>query len=53
MKIAVTFTDQEPQYGQVIGEETYIIPVDDAFIPIKVKERIDRGIMPKITIVKN
>ena len=36
MKIAITFTDQNPDGGAVIGKETYIVPVDEKYIPVKV-----------------
>ena len=33
MKIAIAFTDQNPDGGAVIGKETYIVPVDEKYIP--------------------
>ena len=34
MNIAITFTDQNPDGGAVIGKETYIVPVDEKYIPV-------------------
>ena len=36
MKIAITFTDQNPDGGAVIGKETYIVPVDEKYVPVRV-----------------
>ena len=55
MKIAITFIDQNPDGGAVIGKETYIVPVDEKYIPVKVinelKAPFCRAV--EITIVKN
>lgn len=55
MKIAITFTDQNPDGGAVIGKETYIISVDEKYVPLKVINELKtpscRAI--EITIVKN
>lgn len=55
MKIAITFTDQNPDGGAVIGKETYIVPVDEKYVPLKVINELKtpscRAI--EITIVKN
>lgn len=54
MNIAITFTDQNPDGGAVIGKETYIVPVDEKYIPVKVinelKAPFCRAV--EITIVK-
>ena len=36
MKIAITFTDQNPDGCAVIGKETYIVPVDEKYVPVRV-----------------
>ena len=55
MKIAMTFTDKNPYGGAVIGKETYIVPVDEKYIPTRVIEELKlsscRAV--EITIVKN
>ena len=55
MKIAITFTDQNPDGGVVIDNETYIVPVDEKYIPVRVinelKVSFCRAV--EITIVKN
>lgn len=55
MNIAITFTDQNPDGGAVIGKETYIVPVDEKYIPIKVVNEIKASSCRavEITIVKN
>ena len=42
MKIAITFTDQNPDGGAVIGKETYIVPVDEKYVPLKVLRQKNR-----------
>lgn len=55
MKIAITFTDQNPDGGAVIGKETYIVPLDEKYVPLKVINELKtlscRAV--EITIVKN
>ena len=55
MKIAITFIDQNPDGGAVIGKETYVVPVDEKYIPVRVindlKASFCRAV--EITIVKN
>lgn len=55
MKIAITFTDQNPDGGAVIGKETYIVPVDEKYIPLRVLNELKnpscRAV--EITIIKN
>ena len=55
MKIAITFTDQNLDGGAVIGKETYIVPVDEKYVPVRVinglKKPFCRAV--EITIVKN
>ena len=55
MKIAITFTDQNPAGGAVLGNETYIVPVDEKYVQLKVINELKtlscRAI--EITIVKN
>ena len=55
MKIAITFTDQNPDGGAVIGKETYIVPVDEKYIPVKVINELKASSCRavEITIVKN
>ena len=55
MKIAITFTDQNPDGGAVIGKETYIVPVDEKYIPVKVINELKASFCRavEITIVKN
>ena len=55
MKIAITFADQNPDGGAVIGNETYIILVDEKYIPIKVINELKTSSCRavEITIVKN
>lgn len=55
MKIAITFTDQNPDGGAVIDKETYIVPVDDKYIPLKVINELKTSYCRavEITIVKN
>ena len=55
MKIAITFIDQNPDGGAVIGKETYIVPVDEKYIPIKVINELKTSSCRavEITIVKN
>lgn len=55
MKIAITFTDQNPDGGAVIGKETYIVPVDEKYIPVKVINELKASCCRavEITIVKN
>ena len=54
MKIAITFIDQNPDVG-AIGKETYIVPVDDKYIPVKVINELKASFCRavEITIVKN
>ena len=55
MKIAITFTDQNPDGGAVIGKETYIVPLYEKYVPLKVINELKslscRAV--EITIVKN
>jgi len=55
MKLAFTLTDQSPEDGRVIGKETYIVPIDEKYVPAKVLNEIKgdfcRAI--EITIVRN
>lgn len=55
MKIAITFTDQNPDGGAVIGKETYVVSVDEKYIPAKVINELKvpycRAV--EITVVKN
>lgn len=55
MKIAITISDQNPDGGAVIGKETYIVPVDEKYVPTRVLNELKnpycRAI--EITIVKN
>ena len=55
MNIAITFTDQNPDGGAVIGKENYIVTVDEKYIPVKVINELKslscRAV--EITIVKN
>lgn len=55
MNIAITFTDQNPDGGAVIGKETYIVPVDERYIPIKVVNELKASFCRavEITIEKN
>ena len=55
MKIAITFIDQNPDGGAVIGKETYIVPVDEKYIPVKVINELKASFCRavEITIVKN
>ena len=54
MKIAITFTYQNPDGGAVIGKEIYIVTVDEKYVPLKVinefKTSFCRAV--EITIVK-
>ena len=54
MKIAITFTDQNPD-GGAIGKETYIVPLDDKYVPLKVINELKTSSCRavEITIVKN
>lgn len=55
MEIAIIFTDQNPDGGAVIGKETYIVPVDDKYVPSKVINELKTSFCRavEITIVKN
>ena len=55
MKIAITFTDQNPDGGVVIGKETYIVPVDEKYISVRVINELKASFCRavEITIVKN
>ena len=55
MKIAITLTDQNPDGGAVIGKETYIVPVDEKYIPVKIINELKASFCRavEITIVKN
>lgn len=55
MKIAITFTDQNPDGCAVIGKETYIVPVDEKYIPVRVINELKTSSCRavEITIVKN
>ena len=55
MKIAITFTDQYPDGGAVIGKETYTGPVDEKYIPVKIINELKTSSYRavEITIVKN
>ena len=55
MKIAITLTDQNPDGGAVIGKETYIVHIDDKYIPVKVINELNSSFCRavEITIVKN
>ena len=55
MKIAITFTDQNPDGGAVVGKETYIAPVDEKYIPVRVINELKTSSFSavEITIVKN
>ena len=55
MKIAITFTDQNPDGGAVIGKETYIVTVDEKYVPLKVINELKTSFCRavEITIVKN
>ena len=55
MKIAITFTDQNPDGCAVIGKETYIVPLDEKYVPLKVINEIKTSSCRavEITIVKN
>ena len=55
MKIAITFTDQNPDGGTVIGKKTYIVPVYKKYVPLKVINELKTSScrVIEITIVKN
>ena len=55
MKIAITFTDQNPDVGAIIGKETYIVPLDEKYVPLKVINELKTSYCRavEITIVKN
>lgn len=56
MRIAITFTDQNPDGCAVIGKlNQYIVPVDQKYVPMKVINELKTSSCKavEITIVKN
>ena len=55
MKIAITFTDQNPDGGAVIDKETYIVPVDEKYVLVRIINELKTSSCRavEITIVKN